>query len=144
MVQAITAPMKLKLTIMLDEAGIIQNCEYIKKISDHEKNHSINVQNDNNNNIQNSGRAGSQDHERTHTHNYGLIQDYDYEFDCPQSVIQAASSSGAPDLDGLFKLLGIDKDKKVMFVIVNKKITFSNSEVKEGDHIELLPAIDGG
>lgn len=106
--------MKLKLTIMLDDAGIIQSCEYIKKSRNLEE------------------------------HNYDKIHDYDYEFNCPQSVIQAASSSGASDLDGLFKLLKIDKDKKVMFVIVNKKITFFNSEVKEGDHIELLPAIDGG
>ncbi len=136
--------MKLKLTIMLDEAGIIQNCEYIKKISDHEKNHSINVQNGNGDIIENNCRTSLQDRERSPGHNYGLIQDYDYEFDCPHGVIQAASSLDAPDLDGLFKLLGIDKDKKVMFVIVNKKITFSNSEVKEGDHIELLPAIDGG
>lgn len=134
--------MKLKLTIMLDNAGIIQNCEYIKKSIDSKENNSDNIQSNDRDSIQNFDRTRSQDHGDTRGHNYDKI--YDYEFSCPQSVMLAASSSGVPDLDGLFKLLGVDKDNKVIFVIVNKKITFFNSEVKEGDHIELLPAIDGG
>ncbi len=136
--------MKLKLTIMLDDTGIIQKCEYIKKSRDSKENNYDNIQSNDRDSIQDFDRTRLQDHGRMHEHNYDRIHDYDYEFNCPQSVIQAASSSDAPDLDGLFKLLKIDKDKKVMFVIVNKKITFFNSEVKEGDHIELLPAIDGG
>jgi hypothetical protein len=123
---------------MLDTEGIINNCEYIKKTTDYKK---IDYDNTNGRNpAHNPGR--DKNHQRESGHNYE--RNYEYEFNCPQRVIQGASSSGTPDLDGLFKLLKIDKDKNPIFVIVNKKITFFNLEVKEGDHIELLPVIDGG
>lgn len=44
----------------------------------------------------------------------------------------------------LLSFLGIDPEKEVIFVIINKKITFADIELHDLDHVELLAAVDGG
>lgn len=46
--------------------------------------------------------------------------------------------------DSLLKLLGVDPEKETIFVIINKKITFGDSVLRDGDHVELIAAVDGG
>ncbi|HOT75267.1 MAG TPA: MoaD/ThiS family protein [Candidatus Wallbacteria bacterium] len=66
----------------------------------------------------------------------------EYELACEESLL--AEKSGHATLEGLLNFLRPADRSEIMFIIINKKITFSNVRIFDGDHIELIPAIDGG
>ncbi len=67
----------------------------------------------------------------------------EFELDLPESSA-APDREGRMTVGGLLAFLGIDPEKDVIFVIINKKITFADVELHELDHVELLAAVDGG
>jgi len=67
----------------------------------------------------------------------------EYELCCDPSQLKLAGD-GSPTIEGLFKFLNICEKHGVTFIILNTKIIFSNAVISDGDHIELLAAIDGG
>ena len=67
----------------------------------------------------------------------------EFELVMPESAA-ASDSEGRVTVGGLLAFLGIDPEKDVIFVIINKKITFADIELHDLDHVELLAAVDGG
>lgn len=67
----------------------------------------------------------------------------EFELDVPETSA-ALTREGRMSVGGLLAFLGIDPEKDVIFVIINKKITFADVELRDGDHVELLAAVDGG
>ena len=67
----------------------------------------------------------------------------EYELVMPENAA-ASGPEGRVTVAGLLAFLGIDPEKDVIFVIINKKITFADVELHDLDHVELLAAVDGG
>jgi sulfur carrier protein ThiS len=67
----------------------------------------------------------------------------EFELVMPESSA-AGGTEGRITVGGLLAFLGIDPEKDVIFVIINKKITFADVELCDLDHVELLAAVDGG
>jgi sulfur carrier protein ThiS len=67
----------------------------------------------------------------------------EFELVMPESSA-ASGLGGCVTVGGLLAFLGIDPEKDVIFVIINKKITFADVELHDLDHVELLAAVDGG
>ncbi|HNY10745.1 MAG TPA: MoaD/ThiS family protein [Candidatus Wallbacteria bacterium] len=67
----------------------------------------------------------------------------EYEVCCDPSLLKLAGDE-FPSTEGLLKFLKISENHGVIFVILNSKVVFSNAAINDGDHIELLSAIDGG
>jgi len=67
----------------------------------------------------------------------------EYELCCDPFRLKLAGDE-FPSIEGLFKFLNISEKHGVTFIILNSKIIFSNAAINDGDHIELLAAIDGG
>ena len=66
----------------------------------------------------------------------------EYEIACEESLL--GEKSGHATIEGLFNFLKPIDRSETMFVIINKKTTFSNARLFDGDHIELIPAVEGG
>ena len=67
----------------------------------------------------------------------------EYELCCDPSLLKLPDEA-SPSIEGLLKFLNISGKNEVTFVILNSKIVFSNVPISDGDHVELLSAIDGG
>lgn len=68
----------------------------------------------------------------------------EYELSCdPAAIIDEAL--GCPSTDGLLRYLGIGSAcRGTSFLLVNGSITISNTELSNGDRVEVLEAITGG
>lgn len=72
----------------------------------------------------------------------------EFELILPESAGGGVAGEGGrrerATVGSLLSFLGIDPEKDVIFVIINKKITFADIELHDLDHVELLAAVDGG